>query len=905
MPHRTAIHFLKKEHESTVLPLPPTVAQPQNGAPPRLGFATTTTTTTTAMVNNSSSDFTATNGSSGDVIGTDSKRSNEFLQFSILGNTFSDTGSDADENNNSHREQQRGTTKRHTTKRHHHQPFRDDDDEDDYDEPTSLCELSVADGIPLTSSKSFSSPNTKLGVSFHSTSSPIKRVGTGRLQPGGGNSNNNVSASFNMEDSTSNVTLVHRLQSSRGAFASINLPNLSINNVARGSSAHAHTTNSHQHHARHTMSKRGDSSEDILGSLDLDNPLPMSASQRGGVGSSTSGGGLQKVSSGSELFSEDVSEVDDDDGVTVAEQTPAAQALILNSPGQAGGFASHAPSASASKSAEPSFELPSFLTNASLGLSFSSLVPPQVPSQPPPNLRSPLAANSAAKMPPGLHSSLRVTIPPSIANNTTSATATVISPRALQNSSANSNSSNARTPQRQRHLEQHKQRLEGSHQKLDASMARQHQAQERRQFLSDHQNLRQGASWAVMLCIAARTHRFLHCARVLAAQKRRMIRNGGKLVFPSVMVGVRRALRRARTRLLVHQHQYERPPLASLRNDKILGLFPDDVLRCATRSMAIRYFFPNEAIVFMGCEDDEAYVLASGSADVMMGATKVFTMQPGMVFGTIGMISGEPRSASIFARGEGVMAWVMKRAVFDAAGDSAAIDAAHEALAEVRQKNIMNVYKSRLDPVALSAFPLFHGLAHETLQGLIVGAVSRVVRKNTVLADPTQPISAVSHLLLLKGKITLSFKEPPPRLVHSDSVFDTVSELRNTLDVPPKLLSKRLSMLFGTRRCEKTNRLAHDLEHEVCAPALLNVNSLFLPGGMMRPTPFVITAATDCDLLSLSRRTLRGQDVLELAAIQQNALNAHADFLGAPTKREVATMLLDSIAPLFSVMPSA
>ncbi|CUG76115.1 cyclic nucleotide-binding protein, putative [Bodo saltans] len=476
----------------------------------------------------------------------------------------------------------------------------------------------------------------------------------------------------------------------------------------------------------------------------------------------------------------------------------------------------------------------------------------------------------------------------------------------------------------ERSIRQHRERLEQLREKHDASNVRQQQAQERRQFLADHQNLRLAASWSVMIMLIFSGLPLQRIGQDLNAQNRRRQRMGGRLIYPVVMLGMRRALRRARERLLTKGYTFDRPLIGTLRADKILGLFPEPVLRSAARSMTLRYFFPNEAIIVIGCEDDEAYVLASGSADVMMGTAKVFTMQPGMVFGTIGMISGEPRSASIFARGEGVMAWIMKRAVFDAAGDSTAIAAAHEALAEVRQKNIMNVYKSRLDPVALSAFPLFHGLAHETLADLLVGATPRVIRHNTVILDPDQPISSISHLLLLKGRVTLTFTPPKPSQSHStmngEERFTLAGEMRNTVDIPPMkgeaialshpalLLAAKIdpgaTVRRGVRRASiaslRWDSASGQGEYSVTAPALLNVSPLFLPGGMMRPTPFLIKTVTDCDLLSFSRKTLRSQDVLELASIQQNALNAHGDFLGKPTKRDVARMLLDSVAPLFS-----
>lgn len=490
---------------------------------------------------------------------------------------------------------------------------------------------------------------------------------------------------------------------------------------------------------------------------------------------------------------------------------------------------------------------------------------------------------------------------------------------------------------KERSLSLHRQRIEQLNEQREASLARQRQAKERRQFLTDHHQLRQAASWSVMVLLAQSADPLVRLARDLTARRRRRQKMGGRLIYPVVMLGLRRALRRARQRLLTARGGCEPPSTATLRSDKILCLFPDAILSSAARSMTIRYFFPNEAIIFMGCEEDEAYVLSSGTADVMMGAAKVFTMQPGMVLGTLGMISGEPRSASIIARGDGCLAWVMKRAVFDAAGDSATMNAAHEALAEVRQKNMMNVYRSRLDPVALSAFPLFHGLEPDFLSGLLAGSEPRVVRRGTVLADPNSVISSIAHLFLLKGTVSIRYQEPVNVRGPCSSCeerFSLPGELRNMVDIPScnknsissaggkhpalqlaALLDPSASVKRGVRRasvsglvCSHSTRAPQQLDSVhflVSAPALLNVNTLFLPGGMMRTAPFNITAATDCDLLSLSRKTLRSQDVLELASMQQNALNVHGDFLGTPSKRDVAHMLLDNVAPLFALIPSA
>ncbi|CUG86345.1 Hypothetical protein, putative, partial [Bodo saltans] len=119
-----------------------------------------------------------------------------------------------------------------------------------------------------------------------------------------------------------------------------------------------------------------------------------------------------------------------------------------------------------------------------------------------------------------------------------------------------------------------------------------------------------------------------------------------------VYIRARRVLREVRARMaLPFLHK---PTASALRADRMLSLFPDAHLWHLIDNMTLRYYFPNETIVFGGCGDeDECFVLARGTADVMVNGQCVFTLaNPNAVFGSIGMISGEPRTATVAARGE-------------------------------------------------------------------------------------------------------------------------------------------------------------------------------------------------------------------------------------------------------------
>jgi hypothetical protein len=467
---------------------------------------------------------------------------------------------------------------------------------------------------------------------------------------------------------------------------------------------------------------------------------------------------------------------------------------------------------------------------------------------------------------------------------------------------------------RDRSMLMHKARLEHFRDKQEISNLRQQQALERRQFLADHQNLRQAASWSVMVLLALSGSTFQRIAFDLTARRRRRQRAGGVHVYPVVLLGMRRALRRARLRLHLNNAQYAPPSIISLRSDRVLAMFDEQQLSRIIPTMTLRYFFPNEAIIIIGCEDDEGYVLANGAADITMSTSNLGRVHPGMVFGTAGMISGEMRSASVVARGEGCLAWVMKRSAFDIPSESAVVNASLEALAQLRETNFHCVYKPLLGAAGLRSFPLFHGLPYETLTNLIANAAPRVVGSGTVIADPRQPVSTVSHLFLLKGYVSVkcsAISLTPPE--GGEERLTIAGEMRNAIDLPKRTGGKRdrassmphPAILLGeeTKGLHPPHRWEGRDEYRVCAPALLNVSSLFFPGGLVQTPPFVITAITNCDFMSLSRESLlQPQDA---AVLRRNALNAHAEFTEVETKRDVAMRLIDVMTPLFPKEPLA
>jgi MFS superfamily sulfate permease-like transporter len=88
--------------------------------------------------------------------------------------------------------------------------------------------------------------------------------------------------------------------------------------------------------------------------------------------------------------------------------------------------------------------------------------------------------------------------------------------------------------------------------------------------------------------------------------------------------------------------------------------------RAAVRAVLTRREYPEDAAVFhRGDRDDALYVIASGSATVRLGETRLMTFSRGTCFGEMALLDREHRSASIHAETP-LVCYVLERKSFEA-----------------------------------------------------------------------------------------------------------------------------------------------------------------------------------------------------------------------------------------------
>ncbi|CUG93890.1 cAMP-dependent protein kinase subunit r, putative, partial [Bodo saltans] len=256
----------------------------------------------------------------------------------------------------------------------------------------------------------------------------------------------------------------------------------------------------------------------------------------------------------------------------------------------------------------------------------------------------------------------------------------------------------------------------------------------RKTFLENQRKAQRWATWAAIVSLS-----LLQRCVDGAVSHGRLVRKSRRMIVPSVFVALRRSLRRARLRL-TSVELVKPSPQALRRVDKLLALYSDDHLEWFIDTLKPKYFFEQESIIFSGIEEDEMYVLISGSCDVMVGTKHVFTVTPGMTFGTVGMLTGEPRSARIVARTQNVFVWSGKRRDFESfsrGGPDATqqFQAAMTAINEMRTKNIRNVYKAMLEPsfILTKYSSTFAGISKDFVVQLTTRGLPRIARAGDVL----------------------------------------------------------------------------------------------------------------------------------------------------------------------------
>ena len=408
------------------------------------------------------------------------------------------------------------------------------------------------------------------------------------------------------------------------------------------------------------------------------------------------------------------------------------------------------------------------------------------------------------------------------------------------------------------------------------------EAADRRKFL---ENIRRNQRVCMWLSIV-KSLRFSLKARTSVGQLRK--KEAIQATFrPMFVLLMRRLCRKIKLRSLIPVAV--KPTLAQIRFDKLLALFSDSHLLHFIAHMEPKYYFPNEAIVFKDCQDDEAFFLQIGTADVMSGHTKVFTLKSGMTFGSMGMISGEPRSATIIAR-EQCLVWVGSRSVFESYGvNDHMAETGHVFITELRQKNMRQVYESTLHPDYLVKFPLLRSLSAESLGFLTAEGDARAFKPQEVLVGIFRPPPMNQRgILVLRGRMKIVVRRDRlPLDGNLEAAF--AEDAAWIVDLPRK--TDRINFFAAPEQLEEPRELKGMFAvADFVGPCLLAIPSVVVSEWKVMG----VVGESATDVLLIHRDRFFGLDLVALADLRQNSINIHCRFMKQPTSDELQKIMFST-----------
>jgi CRP-like cAMP-binding protein len=361
---------------------------------------------------------------------------------------------------------------------------------------------------------------------------------------------------------------------------------------------------------------------------------------------------------------------------------------------------------------------------------------------------------------------------------------------------------------------------------------------------------------------------------------------------------MRRALRRVRLRLWCRGRDAPTLAPAQLRTDPILATVPDAHLQALAGAAQLRHLFERETVCFQFQEEEEAYVVVDGALEVVAQGKVVAALGAGAIVGTIGMVSGEPRTANVVAACPTIV-WVLHRRALGPLPPQTM-----ERLLGIRQGNMLRVYAPMLTPAFLRRFRALHGASDDTLRALLSDSALSIVPAKKQLATSVRVGGMgrnTSAIVVLRGTVTVdvldaaSLSDAKKALLREiDVAVSALGDITKTPRLPlvpvpaaavsvvadaaklPQPPSSRRPNTARTAKCaQPTSAWRLTIPH----PVLLNLCSLLLPSSAAK---VVVTSDSPCDVLRIPRALLFDQDVLELDDMRQAILAAAASAIEVP-----------------------
>ena len=304
------------------------------------------------------------------------------------------------------------------------------------------------------------------------------------------------------------------------------------------------------------------------------------------------------------------------------------------------------------------------------------------------------------------------------------------------------------------------------------------EALHRRQAIIEAAGRTRALMWTTFISVSFSACTFQRQLKLYAAR-----RTFARLIVPLLRLHVVRAKRAARNTRA--SGLYPAPGLDVLIRDPLLRKLPTSVLHLLMQHHQFFVADHKQVIIHQNDSGRDFFAVVDGRLEVITKEKGHPTVHlayknPGDVVGTIGMLSGEPRTATVRAEGETIL-WRFTQDAFDrekSADIQSAIDFALKMAVQLHEENVARIYEKRFNARSLAKFPTFDNVTLATLSMLRQAmAVTKVYSPGDVIVSSSALQRVNSVIVIVRGsfKVRSSSAAAPPPIPHGPGKASNVT----------------------------------------------------------------------------------------------------------------------------------
>ena len=442
----------------------------------------------------------------------------------------------------------------------------------------------------------------------------------------------------------------------------------------------------------------------------------------------------------------------------------------------------------------------------------------------------------------------------------------------------------------------------GAKLELAEKSMRRHEAAERNRGVEETEKQQKCAcKWFSICCATAIAIRARHALRISKATEKLT-----RCLVPLLIMKLHHIKRRKLKAALLRSLAAE-PALTvdMLDRDSMLSLFGRPHLQNCIPSAELLFFLEGYNLMYEGEEGQDCYVLVHGQLELLAkgpqdddGERPLVSLgfvTPPFVVGSIGMISGEPRTARVRCVTDVLVYCISRKYFLKSAPAPHVMEAALKQVTRLHESNIPQLYREVIGGELMQRFLMFQNAPETLLDELVPHYRPRVLHRGDILAHAGERCSKLS--VILRG--TIEFVKVSTSHIRPGALAEAVANQSDLIVVAGKEDARHLCyepFLRVAAAGDGVMREGQNIVAEIPARCMVG-GPAFILGNVFELS---VVAASNVDVLEIDRDAflrIAIRDPGALHAIRTAVNDFSAQWFKPLTRHQLLTTLFQDTAP--------